>query len=324
MANLLLTTTCSRQTTCTYCFAKKEMDGGKDDFLTWDNLIYITDLLEISRQPHISLLGGEPTLHPSFIDFVLYLTERNIRVNVFTNGIAANKKIEEAGRLFDKLQDNKLSFVCNLNHPSFSSEKELDKIDKFLKTFGHLTTISFNIYQPEFSMDYIFEYINKYNMKRHVRIGLTHNILNADNIYIKKEEMPKMAETFMNHYKLFEENNVTAGFDCGMPMCLFNDEQLGKLFKISKGVLKFSCGPAIDIGPDMNVWSCFPFSNFQKKSIYDFNTMEEINKHFKNMHNQIREQRAGIFEECKDCSYLAKNLCSGGCSVHVLNEINAQ
>ena len=72
MANILLTEKCVRS--CPYCFAKEHMDGAESDrTITWDNLIYIADLLEISREPHVSLLAGEPTLHPDFIDFVLYL-----------------------------------------------------------------------------------------------------------------------------------------------------------------------------------------------------------------------------------------------------------
>lgn len=49
MANVLLTETCVRS--CPYCFAKQYMDNTTDDdYLSWDNLIYITDFLEASGE----------------------------------------------------------------------------------------------------------------------------------------------------------------------------------------------------------------------------------------------------------------------------------
>lgn len=72
MANVLLTETCVRS--CPYCFAKQYMsEADVKDSLTWDNLIYIADFLQSSNINHISLLGGEPLLHPDISEFCKYL-----------------------------------------------------------------------------------------------------------------------------------------------------------------------------------------------------------------------------------------------------------
>ena len=52
--------------------------------LSWENLIYIADLFEFSNEKQLSLLDGEPSLHPHLIDFVAYLHQRNFHVDVFT------------------------------------------------------------------------------------------------------------------------------------------------------------------------------------------------------------------------------------------------
>jgi molybdenum cofactor biosynthesis enzyme MoaA len=56
MANILLTEKCVRA--CPYCFAKEYLKESKENLLSWENLIYITDLFEISNEKHLSLLGG--------------------------------------------------------------------------------------------------------------------------------------------------------------------------------------------------------------------------------------------------------------------------
>jgi cyclic pyranopterin phosphate synthase len=91
MANVLLTETCVRS--CPYCFAKQYMsENDVKDSLSWDNLIYIADFLEGSGERHISLLGGEPLLHPHIAEFIIYLNQiLNLQtVSLILNGILIN------------------------------------------------------------------------------------------------------------------------------------------------------------------------------------------------------------------------------------------
>jgi radical SAM protein with 4Fe4S-binding SPASM domain len=93
---------------------------------------------------------------------------------------------------------------------------------------------------------------------------------------------------------------------------------LGRLFKINKGRIKFGCGPAIDIGPDMTVWGCFPMSKYQKKSIYEFNSMQDIFKFYEDLHRKVRIEAGGIFEKCDTCLHREDGVCAGGCLAHNL------
>ena len=131
--------------------------------------------------------------------------------------------------------------------------------------------------------------------------------------------MKKMARNFISYLPIFDRLKIAPGFDCGMPMCIFNEKQLGILYKVCNRNLQFGCGPAVDIGPDMMVWSCFPLSDFNKKSLYDFNSIQDIVKFYQKLHNKIRIEIGGIFEECDDCQYRDKELCLGGCIAHIIN-----
>ncbi len=319
MANVLLTEKCVRS--CPYCFAKEHMDSSALPQLSWDNLMYIADFLEISGERKISLLGGEPTLHPQFVDFTTYLIERNFHVHVFTSGIMSTERLLESQKYLAHFTTEKLSFTCNLNHPDISTQKETEKINKFLFAFSHLTTLGFNIYQEDFDFEFLIQVINKYNLERHIRIGLAHPIPGEVNKYIPVEGLKKMARKFVSYFDLFERFTISPGFDCGMPMCIFTEKELGRLFKLNKGILKFGCGPAIDIGPDMMVWSCFPLSNIHKRSLYEFNSLQEVNRFYKDLHAKIRNEIGGIYTDCDTCKYRLNEVCMGGCIAHILNHL---
>ena len=136
MANVLLTETCVRS--CPYCFAKQYMtEADVQDSLSWGNLIYIADLLESSGEKHISLLGGEPLLHPQIAEFVNYLNIRGFFVTIFTSGIMPDEKFEGfAKKLLSRGEELKLGFVCNVNEPRFSPKSEINSLSNLRHFLG--------------------------------------------------------------------------------------------------------------------------------------------------------------------------------------------
>jgi len=288
------------------------------DMLSWDNLIYLADFFIKSGYHHMSLLGGEPLLHPQFSEFIHYLSKRGIHSSIFTSGITSTKKMGVIKKeLINK--DLKFQFICNVNDPAKSPDYELAKVNSFLETFGERTTLSFNIYELDFSFDFLFEYIKKYNLKNHIRLGLAHPIPNQPNHCISPVDFPKVAEKLSYFYDKFKEKNVEIGFDCGFPLCIFSEEQLGKMFLWSNGRLVFKCSPAIDIGPDMSVWSCFPLSGFNKRSVFEFDSIREIDDFYREKMNEMRNNE-GLYEGCISCNYRKNGICTAGCVSHVINK----
>ncbi len=318
MANVLLTEKCVRS--CPYCFAKEYMTNSSvEEILKWEDLIYIADLFESSNEKHISLLGGEPSLHPNFTEFILYLLKRNFHVNVFTSGIMSEKILLKAKENLRTIDPEQLSFVCNINNPKDSLKNEFQKVKKFLKVFNKQTSTSFNIYKSDFDLNFLIDIIKEYQLKPHIRLGLAHPIPGANNFFLKINEFKVFAKRLMSFFNNLENNEISIGLDCGFVMCIFSDTQLGKLFKLTNNRLGFSCGPAIDFGPDMSVWSCFPLSNIHKKSIYDFNSLKEIYDFYFNMNKEIRGDKIGILKKCSSCSFNKRNLCAGGCTAHLVD-----
>lgn len=318
MPNLLLTETCVRS--CPYCFAKQYMqDTDVSDALTWDNLIYIADLLLASGEHHISLLGGEPLIHPDVAEFIVYLNKRGLMVTVFTSGIMPEKKFTQFVDKLFSFQDLMATFVVNVNEPKYCKSSELERVRRFLSVFSQKASLSFNIYKLDFNMAFLANYIIDYNLNRHIRLGIAHPIPGKKNLYISPEHFGEVKDKLLRFFNDFEKLHIDPGFDCGFPMCMFSDEELGRIFKYTVGQCSFQCGPAIDIGTDLSVWSCFPLSDFKKRNLLEFNSFGEIVSFYNAEMEKVRQEGGGIYSSCATCLYRQKRLCSGGCLAHVLN-----
>lgn len=327
MANFLLTEACVRR--CPYCFAKQYMDGVEDhSAITKENFVYVIDFLEKSGIKHISLLGGEPLIHPQAAELIEYLiVVREFDVCIFTSGIMPTKIFDH---FVDKINSisqfgkSKLTFVVNVNEPRLSPKKELEKVRMFLSSLPDLCSLSFNIYRLDYNIDFLIEYILKYGLRRHVRFGIANPIPGSGNQFINPKDYKEAKKTLMSSLKKMYDLHIYPGLDCGFPMCMFTDEELGKLFKYTRDGMEFECGPTIDIGPDLMCWSCFPLSNLNKKSLKDFQNYDELYTYFDKKQQVFRDQVKGIYFDCDCCRNFEDEICSGGCLAHILNSFHKE
>ncbi len=321
MPNVLFTQRCVRR--CPYCFANKHMsESSPDDILSWENLIHIADLLSVGGEKRFQILGGEPTLHPEFCEMVGYLLERGFEITVFTSGIMSPRKLEAAARAFGAIPREQLSFVCNLNDPSVpgTPSSETEAVYRFLGTFNGQVTPGFNIYRTDFSLEFIFDYILRFGLQRSIRIGLTHPIPGKDNLFISIDEIDMVIRRIFSFIPTFERLQVVPGPDCGFPMCRFHDSELAWLYRHMGNRYDFGCGPVVDIGPDMQLWPCFPLSSFHKRSLFEFNTLNDIYQYYEEIHRAVHIEAGGIYPACDTCSFRTARLCMGGCIAHLLKK----
>ncbi|MHB0996928.1 MAG: radical SAM protein [Elusimicrobiales bacterium] len=325
MPNILLTQKCVRS--CPYCFAKKQMnEGDAGEVLKWEDLVYLADLFAQGNCMEMRFLGGEPTLHPHFADFLAYSLKRGFSVTVFSSGIVSEKVKEDIRRVYKAVPGaaKDVAFLCNLNDPELSPAAETRRVEEFLEEFGAAVMPGFNIYRKDFSLDFLFRYINRYGLKRSVRLGLTHPILRENNSFIGIGDMKGITDRLLGYLPHFIQQDVVPSLDCGFPMCLFSDEQLGLLHKAARGAQKFTCGSPVDIGPDMTAWACFPLSAARRKSVYEFDSYGEMTEYFSSFAADIRKEAGGIFAECDACRWRKSGLCGGGCAAHMLKEIDKE
>jgi radical SAM protein with 4Fe4S-binding SPASM domain len=317
MANLLLTTVCNRR--CPYCFAQSAMGGGASaQYLSLPDLVRAADLLVASRVRRVGVLGGEPTLHPAFVDICRYLVDRRLRVTVFTNGLTSPATLAAIAAIPEDLP---LTFVVNVNYPEVSPPAEQERQRRFLSTLGTRCEISLNLFRPELDPCFAVELGERCGTSRTIRLGLAQPVLGKDlgSEFLAAGFYREAAASTVALAEAAFAKGGSVHFDCGFALCAFTDVQLGALQR--RGTrLRFACELAIDIAPNLDSWACFPLVGEEHARLSESSRIDEIHRRFKlQLDAARRERRAwGIFPECGACAYRAAGQCAGGCLAHAL------
>lgn len=89
MANIAITNYCNLK--CSYCFADDMIHEPNKNMLIEDYIKILKYLVEKNNVTYLGIIGGEPTLHPNFIEILCESNQcanrNNIQFTLFTNGI---------------------------------------------------------------------------------------------------------------------------------------------------------------------------------------------------------------------------------------------
>ncbi len=322
--NILLTNSCNRR--CRYCFAQERVSVGKNasptgkapPVISREDFAYAIDFAVKSRIDNIGLLGGEPSIHPQFTTLLEDVWERDIKIKVFTNGLWRERDIRFVERAAAKNRE-KTTFVVNVNGPTVVPE-EHERQEYFLSRLGSICSLSFNISRADFDPFFLIDLINKYGTRRMIRLGVAQPLAKLDNEHIDVADYRSMVPTIMKLTDRCDEHNISLGFDCGFVLCMFNNEELGRL-TVAGARFRASCGPALDIGTDLTAWACFPLSTFaQGEHLTDFEDAEHLNRFFREKLEPLFS--TGALPECVSCRHRKRNQCPGGCAAHVYRRMD--
>jgi hypothetical protein len=280
--------------------------------MSWDNLVFAVDFLSRSRVDGISLMGGEPSLHPEFVEFVDYSLQRLKHVTVFTSGVLPASLVRTLGNIVAlPANRGRFTIVCNVNSPDITLPAQWQKTQFFLETLGQVVVQSFNIYRTDFDLGFLFSNIARYNLSRQIRLGLAHPIHGQKTECLKPDRFGDVIERVSSFLPQFKAMKTIPVFDCGFPMCAFSDAVLGMFVKAS-ATFHWCCSPVVDIGPDLSVWPCFPLSGYNKQALFDFDSMDDVVKRFVGLVREETRGVAGMYDACDDCEHLERR-CTGGC-----------
>jgi hypothetical protein len=296
-------------------------DRGTDeaDLLSWGDYISVLDYFGRNQVPVVSMLGGEPTLHPEVADFCRYALLRGFDVRIFTSGIMAPAQHEALMAVAKDCKGPKrLRFIVNVNEPRDDRANESDRQRELFAWAGSRASLSFNIYRVDFDVSFALDLIQRYGLHKSLRFGLTHPA-SADAAGIPRVlpgDLRAVGDQIARFLDRIDEQRVAPDLDCGFPICMFSDEQLGKLMRL-RTKFQWTCGPIVDIGPDLTVWPCFPLWPY-RWSLFDFESLEQLRRAMLERIRQIAPTRRGLYPECATCRWRDRGLCSAGCRGHQL------
>lgn len=282
--------------------------------MSWDELKKIISYHK-SPQDVVSLLGGEPTLHTEFAEMVEWIVKQGFPVKIFTNGCTSRLR-----SISGLCREHRINIILNLNMPDTYNENEWEQIQRNCTALGSNIALSYNIFEPDFTWEHTKEAILKWGLHRDVRVGMTQPIKGMNNAYLKEDDMSAACARLVAMAEDMAEDGIKLGFDCGFRPCSFTDEQLAILAECGTG-FSFVCSPILDIGPELMVWRCFPFSVEEGVKMTDFNSFEEIEKHFADKWQET--QRQGNTDKCLICENMESGVCAGGCLSRTVTKLDS-
>ncbi|MCK5849719.1 MAG: radical SAM protein [Kiritimatiellae bacterium] len=318
MSNILVTANCNRS--CSFCFARKRIDemisdGKAKANMTRDDMRKIMNFQDKAGDKNLKLLGGEPTMYPEFIDVVKEALERGFHIHLFSNCIMSAEKADFLG----SIPKDRLSVLANVSPQANDTERQIAMRTYAIEKLGDRAALGITITAPEFEFEFLIDYIKKFGLSKSLRVGIAQPIVGQDNDYLAPSDYPRVGAGILKMAQACVKDDILIGFDCGLTLCMFTEEQLGKLATCSEG-FKSLCAPIIDIGPNMEVWSCFPLSEVFNTSLDKFEHRSDLVAFYNKLLAPYHS--LGCMPRCLKCDFKRRGQCGGGCLAHVMNSLN--
>lgn len=315
MANLLLTSYCNR--TCPYCFAQETMAQSGAQRMSLGEIVDIADQILGSGGDSLGLLGGEPTLHPEFVEIVGYLLRRGLKVRVFTNALVRPGLLER----IEALPRERLRFIVNVNSPEIETPEHHRRQIDFIRRLPSSCDLGVNVYRPDLDLSFLVDVASRAGLTgAWIRIGLAQPIVGEANDFLRLEDYRRVTASIVRLAVPAFERKLRLGFDCGFPLCAFSDEQLGCLYRCGAN-LRFACKAAVDIAPGHEAWSCFPLAQHTRIRYDGHGSIKQLTEVFYEGTRKTRERLGrGVFAECATCVHAELGQCDGGCIAHLVGK----
>lgn len=309
MPNLMLTDRCNRR--CGYCFARGRIaQAGTGRDLPFHRLKEFLDFLDASGYPVLHLIGGEPTLHPSFANIVRYAVRRGFGIRLFTNGLMSDEAVEA----LLEIPPDRTGILVNVNEPRETPPAQWDRLVAVLGRLAPRVTAGYNLHRLDFDASAVVGLVRDLQLRPVLRLGLAQPIAGAANDHVPAAEYARLGEPVTRLAEEAAAAGVGIGFDCGFVACMFQPDHLRRL-RIAGADVRFVCHAVLDVSPDLDLWGCFPLSLVETAPLARFPDLWAARDHFESVLAALRARAQP--EACAACTHRRLGTCPGFCAAHL-------
>jgi MoaA/NifB/PqqE/SkfB family radical SAM enzyme len=301
---IYLTENCNAN--CSHCFNAKIREDKHMDTLTVKNMF---DYLNKNKVKALKIMGGEPTIHPDFIDIYNHSQARFEHVGLFTNALNENI-FNIKPRPIDSIVYNYV-FINN----KFDYQKLLPDIPSFFRVFEIVVDSKTNLKSLFDRIEYTYTKCKEFNIDdEHIMLQLTLNCV--ENIFDSKETINYNFLETIKFIKKIAPNSLS--FDHQYPYCFWLPETIEQMDQMNVNVYKGTC-TGYDVGlidSDFNLLHCnqHPVNllNILNPSggFIDFTLIKNTL-----LKSNLEKQIINIDKGCKYCEHF-KEKCTGSCFMH--------
>ncbi|MFH1182989.1 MAG: radical SAM protein [Candidatus Moraniibacteriota bacterium] len=275
--------------------------------------ILIEDLLA-DNFPNLKLLGGEPTIHPNFVDLFKYFQSKFAQVTLFTNALNDNvKKIT--------LRDSDyITYNGYFINGSFDTEKFLPRNPApFLRTIQNVVNVSFDFDKFKERAIFVRDFFRGIGQEENYVMALSLDC--TEDIFSKAEELNL---TFLNILNFCGTDNINVNTHRNAPACFFVNPDLARIQKMRNLFRSHTCdvtyGQAI-IDTDFNLKYCDRMPKIlgnvfrSKVETIDFEELKLL------MYQGFLWKMQDNYNlKCRGCKWWLK-ICNGGCYANLNSKI---
>lgn len=305
MSNISITERCNRE--CSYCFAAEVMKSAPraEAFMSMGEFDDVLDFLDRSKTRLVTLLGGEPTIHPKFCEMVDRAIERGFSVQVLSGGLIPERVMRKL-----EASNDELHVMLNVAPPGQFSENERKKQAAVMRRLGPKVALGLNIDSPALDLDFLLDWVETYRLERIVRLGLAHPIEGGANAFLHAKDYPAVGRRVAEFAFKARDAHVHIEFDCGWVPCMFPEGVMDEL-GITPDQVGLRCNPILDILPGRNVISCYPLAQVARETLPSGNDSRWLSERFGQLLDSYRPMM--LYRKCATCDWLARGECTGGC-----------
>lgn len=296
-----LTESCNMK--CSFCFA--QIKGHK--ILKPEDFRLILEFANDSLIEQLEFTGGEPFLHPHFVEFIDEAMKFK-SIFIFSNLTVPNciEKLLSDGLI----ESEKIAISVNTLNDNVYTEQQRVAFDKNLRdavTAGMRIILGRTFYKKPFVLDDLVEMSVRYGLPM-IRISVSNPSMNVlDNEWMSRQDFSDFC-SFLREY-IEEDKNKGILFRWGCPIipCFANEIDID--FFEKKQMLSRICRVHVGVTADLYVGHCYIMQDNCRK-LYDFLNYDEVKKYIEDEFISFRKKYMPT-DICKTCKWKVDNLACG-------------
>ncbi|MCP4499019.1 MAG: radical SAM protein [Deltaproteobacteria bacterium] len=314
MANFILTNVCNLN--CPFCFASEFHEEESSKNTSRMSLSEFKKQLNFIGEQPARFCGGEPTLHPEFIEMLdLALDEPKRQVFLMSNGVWPAKVREHLFSL-SRGDQKRVGFLFNVLSPTHYREEQLRTLHATLaEVRKDRVTLGVTFCEATADYSHVFSLVEQYGFPRLRYSVAAPNVTDAKswNVDVQRD-FSALAQIVYDVTMAAKERALSIHSDCGyIPPCFFSEEQLAEMYP-KQDELKaeaFGCRGPVDIGPGGESWRCYGLYSSMRARTDSFDDVGALAEHFEIQTAQTHYPP--LLKECGDCEIRERYACAGGC-----------
>jgi MoaA/NifB/PqqE/SkfB family radical SAM enzyme len=264
------------------------------------------DFLDRSRIDQVRILGGEPTLHLQFKEFLTLAKNTGRKMCLFTNGLFSDDILES----LLEITPDVMTVMVNITPRNSNNTNETDRQRRVIRKLAERVMLSFNIYRPDISFNILLELLEENEAQRTVRLGLALPCIHGNNKHLHPQQYSFIGSRIVEFAEQAARCDIRLSFDCGFVPCMYDEEGL-EVLKVNKADIGWRCNPILDITTSRLILHCFPLARMFSEPLTDKLKASDIRAKLTERARPFRQ--AGIFNACSLCDLKSSDVCPGGC-----------